>query len=84
MTDSPVTLPTVALRVPGGLLMLASDPAGARIYVNGSPSGQITPAKLELRPGRYNIEIERDGKRASKEVEIQNGITQYEKIILDR
>jgi serine/threonine-protein kinase len=84
VTGSSVTLPTVALRVPGGLLMLASVPAGARIYVNGSPSGQITPAKLELRPGRYNIAIEKDGKRASKEVEIQNGITRYEKMILDQ
>jgi len=43
-----------------------------------------TPAKLELRPGKYNIAIEKDGRRSSKEVEIQNGITSFEKIVLDR
>lgn len=79
-----VELPTVALRVPGGVLMLASIPAGAHILVNGTQSDQITPAKLELRPGKYNITIEKDGKRSSKEVEIQNGITRYEKIIIER
>lgn len=83
VTDSAVELPPVALRVPAGVLMLASVPEGARIYVNGNRSDQITPAKLELPPGRYNIALEKDGRRASKEVEIQNGITRYEKIIFD-
>jgi len=63
--------------------MLASIPAGARIFVNGTASDQITPAKLELRPGKYDIAIEKDGKRSSKEVEIQNGITRYEKIVME-
>ncbi len=84
VADSPLELPPIALRVPGGVLMLASVPPGARIFVNGSPADQITPAKLDLAPGKYNIAIERDGKRASKEVEIQNGITRYEKIIMER
>jgi len=79
-----VELPTVALRVPGGVLMLASIPAGARIFVNGTASDQFTPAKLLLLPGKYDIAIEKDGKRSSKDVEIQNGITRYEKIIMDR
>jgi serine/threonine-protein kinase len=84
VANTAVELPTVALRVLGGVLMLASTPAGARIFVNGTPSDQITPAKLELRPGKYNIAIEKDGKRSSKEVEIQNGTTHYEKIVMDR
>jgi serine/threonine-protein kinase len=79
-----VELPPVALRVPGGVLMLASVPAGARIFVNGAPSDQVTPAKLELRPGTYAITLEKDGKRSTKQVEIQNGITRIEKIIMDR
>jgi len=79
-----VDIPTVALRVPGGVLMLASIPAGARVFVNGTPSDQVTPAKLVLRPGKYNIAIEKDGRRSSKDVEIQNGTTHYEKIIMDR
>jgi serine/threonine protein kinase len=84
VSNSAVEIPTVALRVPGGVLMLASVPAGARIFVNGAASDQNTPAKLVLRPGKYDIAIEKDGRRSSKEVEIQNGVTQYEKIILDR
>jgi serine/threonine protein kinase len=82
--NSAVELPTVALRVPGGVLMLASVPTGARVFVNGTAADQITPAKLVLRPGKYNIEIEKDGKRSSKEVEIQNGTTHYEKIVMEK
>jgi len=84
IANSAVELPTVALRVPGGVLMLTSSPVGAHIFINGAQADQVTPAKLDLRPGKYNIEIEKDGKRSSKEVEIQNGITRYEKIIMDR
>ncbi len=84
VADSSIQLPPVALRVPGGVLMLASVPSGAKISVNGSPVDKITPAKLELRPGKYQITVDKDGKRTSKEVEIQNGITRYEKIIMDR
>jgi serine/threonine protein kinase len=84
VASTAVELPTVALRVPGGVLMLASVPAGARVFVNGTASDQVTPAKLVLRPGKYDIAIEKDGKRSSKEVEIQNGVTHYEKIIMDR
>ena len=84
VTDTTVEVPTVALRVPGGVLMLASAPSGARIFVNGTLSDQLTPAKLQLRPGRYSIEIEKDGRRSAKQVEIQNGITRYEKIIMER
>jgi serine/threonine-protein kinase len=82
--NTAVEIPTVALRVPGGILMLASIPAGARVFVNGTASDQMTPAKLPLRPGKYTIEIEKDGRRSSKEVEIQNGITRYEKIVMER
>ena len=84
VASTAVELPTVALRVPGGVLMLASTPAGARVFVNGTPSDQVTPAKLMLRPGKYDIAVEKDGRRSSKEVEIQNGATHYEKFIIDR
>jgi len=84
VTNTAVEIPTVALRVPGGVLMLASIPSGAHVFVDGTASDQVTPAKLVLRPGKYNIAIEKDGKRSSKEVEIQNGTTHYEKIIMDK
>ncbi len=84
VANAAVELPPVALRVPGGVLMLASVPAGAKILVNGTASGQVTPAKLPLPPGKYTITIEKDGKQSSKDVEIQNGITRYEKILMER
>jgi serine/threonine protein kinase len=84
VANAAVELPTVALRVPGGVLMLASTPTGAHIFVNGAASDRVTPAKLVLLPGKYDIAIEKDGRRTSKEVEIQNGVTHYEKIVMDR
>ncbi|MGA2740937.1 MAG: serine/threonine-protein kinase [Bryobacteraceae bacterium] len=79
-----VALPTIALRVPGGVLMLDSVPTRAHVFVDGTQSDQITPAQLPLRPGKYTIAVEKDGKRASKEVEIKNGITQFEKIVINK
>jgi serine/threonine protein kinase len=84
VANTAVEIPTVALRVPGGVLMLVSIPAGAHVFVNGTQSDQVTPAKLVLRPGKYTIAVEKDGKRSSKEVEIQNGVTQFEKIVMDK
>ncbi len=84
VTNSAVEIPTVALRVPGGVLMLASAPVGARIFINGTQSDKVTPAKLQLPPGKYTIRVEKDGKQSSKEIEIHNGITSFEKIIMDR
>jgi serine/threonine-protein kinase len=84
VANTAVEIPTVALRVPGGVLMLVSIPAGAHVFVNGTQSDQLTPAKLVLRPGKYTIAVEKDGKRSSKEVEIQNGVTQFEKIVMDK
>jgi serine/threonine protein kinase len=84
VANTAVEIPTVALRVPGGVLMLASVPSGARVFVNGTASDQVTPAKLQLRPGKYTIAVEKDGKRSSKDVEIQNGATHYEKILMDK
>jgi serine/threonine protein kinase len=84
VANTAVELPTIALRVPGGVLMLASVPTGAHVFVNGAQSDQMTPAKLQLPPGKYTIAIEKDGKRSSKEVEIQNGITRFEKIVMEK
>jgi hypothetical protein len=64
--------------------MVTSVPPGARIFVNGTASEQLTPARLVLRPGKYNIAVEKDGKRTSKDVEIQNGSTYYEKILMEK
>jgi hypothetical protein len=80
-----VELPTVALRVPGGVLMLASTPVGARIFVNGTAIGPSHSGEdWCCVPANTTSRVEKDGKRSSKEVEIQNGVTHYEKFLLDR
>ncbi len=84
VADSAIELSPIALRVPGGVLMVASTPVGAHIFVNGTQSDKVTPAKLQLAPGKYTIMVEKDGKQSSKEVEVQNGSTGIEKFILDR
>jgi serine/threonine protein kinase len=84
VSDSAIELSPIALRVPGGVLMVASTPVGAHIFVNGTQSDKVTPAKLQLAPGKYTIMVEKDGKQSSKEVEVQNGSTGIEKFVLDR
>jgi serine/threonine-protein kinase len=84
VSRSSLELPVVALRVPSGILMLNTAPAGARIYLNGRASDQLTPARLELSPGSYHITVEKDGKRATQQVEVANGSTQFLRIPLDQ
>jgi hypothetical protein len=50
-------------RVAGtGSLAVASDPAGAELYVDGHFVGQ-TPATLRLASGAHRIELRASGKR---------------------
>ncbi len=43
-------------------LRVTSDPAGARIVLDGRSSGRVTPASLEqLAPGRHVLRLEMDG-----------------------
>ena len=62
--------------------MLSSVPVGAAIYVNGRPWPKSTPAQISLAPGAYNITVEKDGKRASREVTVQNGGTSFMRILI--
>ncbi len=43
-----------------GLLVIRSDPSGARVRIDGRGRG-TTPARLPLPPGSYRVEVERDG-----------------------
>ncbi len=55
---------TIRLRLPAeaSAVSVESDPAGAQIFVDGKATGKITPASLELVPGRdYVIKLLRDG-----------------------
>jgi serine/threonine-protein kinase len=80
--DSPEDLPLVTMRRQGGTLMLASTPPGARITIDGRLRSEITPARLELAPGTYNVTVEKDGMRKTVRVEIRNGVTKYQPVQL--
>jgi len=82
ITDSPVEVPMVTLRVNAGTLMLTSAPGGAAIYLNDKLIPQTTPTQLSLAPGTYNVRVEKNGIRKSESVEIRNGETSYIKIPL--
>ena len=82
ITDSPIEVPMVTLRVLAGTLMLTSEPAGAAIFLNDKPMPQKTPAQIRLAPGTYSVRLERGGLRKSDTIEIHNGETRYLKIPL--
>ncbi len=44
-----------------GSVKVASTPAGADILLNGHPTGQKTPATLNLPPGSHSIKLHKDG-----------------------
>jgi hypothetical protein len=50
----------VASVAPPGVLV-ASDPPGARVYVDGRDSGWVTPAYLDLGHERQRIDLALDG-----------------------
>jgi serine/threonine protein kinase len=79
----PMEMQAVVLHAAGGTLMLTSEPQGARVLVDGRPTGQITPAEVTLRPGSYLITIEKDGKQVTQSVQVRTGIS-YLKLLLGR
>jgi serine/threonine-protein kinase len=55
-----------------GLLLLDSDPSGARVYVDGMPVGQTPVAGVELAFGRHVVRMEAEGREpVSAEVELK-------------
>jgi serine/threonine-protein kinase len=44
-----------------GTVKLASTPAGAEVLLNGKPTGQKTPATLNLPPGNHTLKIHHEG-----------------------
>ncbi len=79
----PMEMQAVVLHATGGTLMLTSEPQGARVLVDGKPTGQVTPAEVTLRPGSYLITIEKDGRQVTQTVEVRTGIS-YLKLLLGR
>jgi hypothetical protein len=50
-------------RAPDGSVAIASDPAGAEIYVDGKFVGQ-TPSTIHLASGAHRVEVKFQGKQA--------------------
>ena len=44
-----------------GRVVIHTEPAGARILVNGKDTTYRSPVNFALAPGRYQIKVERDG-----------------------
>jgi serine/threonine-protein kinase len=81
--SSPYELPPVVLRAPGSTLYLSSVPSGASISINGRKLSGVTPARIPLPPGTYNVTVEKNGKQSTQSVEVQNGKLNLLKIPLE-
>jgi serine/threonine-protein kinase len=82
MGNSPMELPPVILREPGGTLMLTSVPPGAGLTVNGKKLVETTPAQLHLAPGTYKVMVEKNGIENTSTVEIHDGETKLLRVTL--
>jgi serine/threonine protein kinase len=80
--SSPQEMPAVVLQAFGGTVWLTSVPSGAAVLVNGKRIAQVTPAQIPLSPGTYKITVEKDGKQASRAVEVRSGIV-YLKLLFE-
>jgi hypothetical protein len=56
-----------------GTVFVQSDPAGARIYLNGAQTAKSTPGSLVLGEGQYEIGVETGGNVATKPVMVKDG-----------
>jgi hypothetical protein len=44
-----------------GSLMIATEPAGASIAVDGAPRAETTPANIPLPIGKYKVKLTKEG-----------------------
>jgi serine/threonine protein kinase len=72
----------VVLRALGGTLYLNSDPPGAAITTNGRRYSQLTPAQIALTPGTYVVTVEKNGRKVTDTVTVQNGSVIFKKYTL--
>jgi hypothetical protein len=53
-----------------------SNPKGAEILVDGNPTGQVTPARVQIPSGLHNIVLRLDGyQQAKRPVQVSEGGT---------
>lgn len=49
------------------LIEIKTDPKGAQVTVNGTPLQKTTPVEIQVEPGSYDITIEKDGYKTTRE-----------------
>ncbi len=69
--DGALDIGTIALKQPMGTLMLTSNPAGARILINGAAIEKLTPAEIPLKPGAYTVTVEKDGASRTEHIQLR-------------
>lgn len=68
---------SVDFEKPEGTVVVNSTPAGAAVRINGRDTGQKTPAMLKLAPGKYTLEVVKEGlPNQTQEVTVRNGVIQ--------
>lgn len=66
----------VSLNSRGGMLALKSTPAGAKIFVDNSDSGKVTPAQVKVPAGAHAVTLKLDGyKDAAASATLNQGDT---------
>ncbi|HYP12879.1 MAG TPA: protein kinase [Bryobacteraceae bacterium] len=58
-----------------GTLLVSSDPPGATIVINGKERPEKTPAMLNLPTGTHSIEVEKDGRREGRQVQVRDSVS---------
>jgi hypothetical protein len=56
-----------------GTLILASEPPGASVTIDGRAVAEVTPTQIRLAPGRHQIELHLAGHRTSKVADVDIG-----------
>ena len=59
-------------------VFIVSDPAGARILIDGRDSGQVTNTMVDVTPGLHAIRLVKDDLSATRTVDIDSGVTRLE------
>ena len=59
-------------------LTIVSDPGFAEIFINGKPTGEITPKVHPLKPGTYRIQVKKENYYPSQEKEYTVGYDIFE------
>jgi hypothetical protein len=71
--------PAAAVVIAPGILVVETVPEGSEVFVNGRSRG-LTPATLEVPPGRYTVKLAREGASHEWAVEVASGARRVERL----